>query len=164
VKSMMGIECPTGSHIPTLTAAIEALTPGSLVIEHGAGLYSTPLLANLRKDIRVACYEAHPGWSEWARWVYSMSGRPVAVVASYKRLVSQLPEASVLFVDGPALERGPLVRSALHAKVPTIICHDTHQGDWAAYELKEEYFTWGGYSVRHFAEDTYRTTLWTRTP
>lgn len=161
---MMGIECPTGSHIPTLTAAIEALTPDSLVIEHGAGLYSTPLLANLRADIRIACYESHPNWSEWARWIYDMAGRPVEMIASLKRLLSRLHETSILFVDGPALERGPLVRSALHAKVPTIICHDTHQGDWDAYELKEKYFIWHGYTVRHFAEDTHRTTMWTLNP
>src|SRR5690349_5415464 len=67
-KSMMGIASPTGSHLPVLEAQISALPPNSLAIEHGAGLYSTVLLARL--GVRVLCSEPHPGWREWAEWVY----------------------------------------------------------------------------------------------
>lgn len=158
---MMGIDSPTGSHLPALTEAVNALPPGALVIEHGAGLYSTPLLAHLRRDIKILCLEAHPGWNEWARWIYAMTDAPVEMVDSLKRVAPRLAEASIMFIDGAALERGPLLRQSLQAFVPLIVCHDTNEGDWDAYELKENYFTWPGYTVRH-VEGSHRTTVWTR--
>jgi len=55
---MFGITEPTGSHVPTLETAARACT--GLVIEHGAGLYSTPLLARL--GCRVLCVESVPAY------------------------------------------------------------------------------------------------------
>ena len=53
-RSMMGIASPTGSHLPVLERAARACGSG-LVIEHGAGLYSPPLLAHL--GCNVLCVE-----------------------------------------------------------------------------------------------------------
>lgn len=158
VPVMMGIASPTGSHLPSLTAVVESLAPGSLVVEHGAGMYSTPLLA--RYPVRVLCAESHPGWLEWARWIYA--GRDAEFVDSFKRLVPRLTKASAIFIDGNAPERGPLLSAALERNVPHVIAHDTHEKDWHHYQMKPHYFEWRGYTIRHFAEDSHRTTVWTR--
>ena len=152
---MMGISSPTGSHLPALTAVVSALPSGALVIEHGVGLYSTPLLA--RCDVRVLCAENHPGWLEWARWIYD--GR-AEFVDSWKRLVPRLTDAALIFIDGTARERGTLLAAALERRVPVIVAHDTADKDWPHYDLKPHYFTWSGYTVTHTAEDTHRTTTW----
>jgi hypothetical protein len=157
VPVMMGIASPTGSHLPALVSVLDSLAPDSLVIEHGAGMYSTPLLC--RYPLRVLCAEGHPGWSEWARWMYA--GRDAEVVDSFKRAVPRLPEASAVFVDGEARERGPLIKCALEAGVANIIAHDTEESDWNHYKLMAHYFEYRGYSIRHY-DDSHRTTLWQR--
>jgi hypothetical protein len=157
---MMGIASPTGSHLPSLTAVVESLPPGSLVLEHGAGMYSTPLLC--RYDVRVLCSEAHAGWSEWARWMYTSAGREHQIVDSYKRLVPRLTEAAAVFTDGEAKERGPLLAAALERCVPRVVAHDTDPRDWGHYGFQSHHFEWRGYSIAHFAEDSHRTTVWTR--
>lgn len=156
VPVMMGIASPTGSHLPTLTAAIEAAPPGSLVIEHGAGMYSTPLLC--RYPVRVLCAESHPGWVEWAHWMYA--GRDYELVDTFKAAVPHLESAAVVFIDGVANERGPLLKCALERGVPTIIVHDTEESEWVYYRHQSHFFSWRGYSVQHFAEGTHRTTRW----
>lgn len=152
---MMGITSPTGSHLPVLEHAASRLTPGSLVIEHGAGLYSTPLLA--RFDVRVACAEPHTGWAEWARWIYQ--GK-VEIHDSWKRLVPLLDDAALVFIDGPAKERGPLIVSCFEHSVPVIVAHDTQQEDWQHYGYQPHFFEQRGYAVSQHSEDTHRTTLW----
>jgi hypothetical protein len=155
---MMGISSPTGSHLPALTEALFRLSPGDLVIEHGAGLYSTPLLA--RHDVRVLCAEQHEGWLEWARWMYSELKATAEFVPSWKQLVPRLTEAALLFVDGNAAERGKLIAAALERGVRQIIAHDTQEKDWHHYQIQPHMFTWSGYRVTHSAEDTHRTTAW----
>lgn len=157
ISTMMGIESPTGSHLPSLTKAVEAMPPNTLVIEHGAGLYSTPLLA--RYDRRVLCIEPHEGWREWAKWIYQ--GR-AEMGDSFKRAVPRLADAHVVFIDGPANERGPLLHAALQANVPTVIVHDTEEREWDFYGHKRHYFEMPKYRIQHFAEDSHRTTVWTR--
>ncbi len=154
---MMGITSPTGSHLPVLEAAAARLSPDSFVVEHGAGIYSTPLLARL--GVRVLCSEPHPGWAEWARWMYQDRG---VITASWKRLVPRLTEAALAFIDGPAKERGPLLAACFAAKVPTIVAHDTQPKDASHYEYHAHYFKHPGYTVTHSAEDTHRTTLWVK--
>lgn len=155
-KSMMGIASPTGSHLPTLEAAVAALPSDALVIEHGAGLYSTPLLA--RYPVRVLCSEPHPAWREWALWMYQGEAK---VFTSWQAVESYLPRASLVFIDGPAAERGPLLSACLSALVPAIVVYDTDEGDWAEYGLRPQYFSLSAYDVSHTAEgSSHRTTLW----
>lgn len=154
---MMGITSPTGSHLPTLEAAVRDLPADARVIEHGAGLYSTPLLARL--GARVTCAEPHVGWAEWARWIYQGN---VEIVDSWKRLVPLLSDTALAFVDGTAKERGPLIAACLERGVPAIVAHDTQPADWNHYGYQPHFFTYRGYDVSHFAEDTHRTTLWTK--
>lgn len=156
-KSMMGIESPTGSHLPVLEVAVAKLQPGDIVIEHGAGLYSTPLLARL--GCKVLCCEPHPGWAEWARWIYRGN---VEMLDSFKRAIERMGDAAVVFLDGPARERGVLLQQALDRGVPTIIAHDTNPGEMGLYGFHPHMFTHPKYVVSHHAEDTHRTTLWVR--
>lgn len=157
---MMGIDSPTGSHLPALTTALKSLPRFSLVVEHGAGLYSTPLFA--RHEVRVLCAENHPGWAEWARWIYAMGGTPVDMADSFKRLVPRLGDAALVFIDGTAAERGLLLQAALERNVPTIIVHDTEEREWDFYGHKRHFFEWPKYRITHHSEDTHRTTVWIR--
>lgn len=160
ISTMMGIDSPTGSHLPALTEAVNALPPGALVIEHGAGLYSTPLLAKCAPH--VLCVEPHEGWREWARWIYSMGAARVEMGDSFKRAVPRLTDAAVVFIDGPAPERGPLLHKSLEAGVPTIIVHDTEEREWDFYGHKRHFFEWPKYQIAHTAEHSHRTTTWRR--
>lgn len=152
LKSMMGIECPTGSHLPVLEQYAHS---GTVVIEHGAGLYSTPLFA--RAGCRVLCCEPHPGWAEWARWMYQGN---VEMLDSYKRAIERLGEAHLVFIDGPARERGVLLQQSLDRGVPVIVAHDTQQGEWVHYQYQPHMFKHPDYVVTQHSEDTHRTTLW----
>lgn len=152
---MMGVASPTASHLPVLTAACDALPPGSLVIEHGAGMYSTPLLAAL--DVKVHCHEPHPAWAEWARWIY---GDDAVITDSMEFTTARLCAASVVFLDGPAKERGVLLPVCLAAGVATIIVHDTNKREWHFYGFTREMFEDARYDVTHHAEDSNRTTIW----
>jgi hypothetical protein len=154
---MMGISSPTGSHLATLEEEIAKLPPDALVIEHGAGLYSTPLLS--RSPIKVMCAEPHVGWSEWAKWMYRDQAN---VVTSWKRVVPVLETASLVFIDGPASERGPLLSLCLERGVPVVIVHDTEEREWSYYGLREHLFSFRGYTVTHHAEDSHRTTRWVK--
>lgn len=153
-RSMMGIASPTGSHLPVLSQEVAA-TAG-LVVEHGAGLYSTPFLA--RAGARVLCCETHPGWREWADWIYGGS----AEFADFPTTLTRLRDAAVVFIDGQAKERLPLLLACLEVGVPSIIMHDTSRHDWRHYGLKPHYFEHERYDVSHYAEDSHRTTLWKR--
>lgn len=158
---MMGVTTPTASHLPALTAALDALSPDSLVIEHGAGMYSTSLLCRYRH--RVVCVESHPGWLEWAQWMYGTANVAVEFVDSFKRCAPHVELADLLFIDGAARERGPLLQIALGRRSPpTIIVHDTNQDDWHHYGLYGHHFTAQGWTVAHSAEDSHRTTTWRR--
>ena len=157
LKSMMGIASPTGSHLPVLESQVGKLTSDALVIEHGAGLYSTPLLARL--GCRVLCAEPHPGWREWAEWIYQ---RRAEFVDSYKRIIERVGEASLVFVDGPARERGPILQACFDHGVPAVIAHDTQQGEWGHYGYQPHMFKQPDYAVSQHAEDSHRTTLWVR--
>jgi hypothetical protein len=153
---MMGIASPTGSHLPVLEQYVREAGDG-LIIEHGAGLYSTVLLARL--GCRVVCMEPHKGWAEWARWVYEDR---VEVIDSMPATIALLPKAAVVFLDGPAKARGVLLQSCLDAGVPTIIVHDTNKREWRFYDFKASMFEDTRYDVTHHAEDSHRTTLWKR--
>lgn len=156
VPVMMGIASPTGSHLPALSAVVESLEPCALVIEHGAGMYSTPLLC--RYPVRVLCAERHPGWLDWARWMYA--GRDHEIVHGFKELIPRLAEASAIFIDGESKERGDLLLAALERRVPNIVAHDTNADDWQFYGFQPGFFNWRGYRVTHTAEDSHRTTAW----
>jgi hypothetical protein len=154
---MMGITSPTGSHLGALTDAVRSLPPGAVVIEHGAGLFSTPLLS--RADVEVLCIETHPGWSEWARWMYQESGRAFALEDSWKRAAQYLDRASLVFIDGAARDRGPLLKLCLEKHAPLIIVHDTEEHHWGEYQHHAHYFEQKGYVVKHDSEP-HRTTVW----
>ena len=155
--SMMDIKAPTGSHLPTLLQAVRKAGPRPVVIEHGAGLYSTPLLARL--ECKVICHESNPNWHEWANWIYEGRCR---FTYSFEELLASVNGASVVFIDGPALERGPLLSASIAARVGSIVVHNTEEGDWPSYALTAEQFAAPGYEVKHYAADSYRTTLWRR--
>ena len=153
---MFGITEPTGSHLPILEAAARKTT--GLVIEHGAGLYSTPLLARL--GCRVLCCESQPGWRDWAAWMYE--GR-AEVVETITPALARLPEATLVFIDGPSSERAQLIEACFDMRVPTIVAHDTHPRIWQEYGWRKEHFSARGYTVTHDdLQDRYRTTLWQR--
>ncbi len=153
-RSMMGIASPTASHLPVLEAEAVAAGDG-LIIEHGAGLYSTVLLQRL--GARAICIEPHKGWAEWARFVY---GPDIEVLETAAAAAPWLVAASLAFLDGPAKERGPLLQACLDAGVPTIIAHDTNKREFAFYEFTPSMFADARYDITHTAEDTHRTTLW----
>lgn len=155
--SMMHVQTPTGSHLPTLITELEKLPEGALVIEHGAGLYSTPLFCQF--PMRVLCAESHDGWLDWARWMYTCADTTVEFVASWKRLVPRLPEAALIFIDGAARERGDLLRCAIEQRVPVIVQHDTQPETWHDYRLHGHDFTARGYDVTH-DDQPQRTTTW----
>lgn len=155
--SMMHVQTPTGSHLPTLIAELEKLPADSLVIEHGAGLYSTPLFCQF--PIRVLCAESHDGWRDWARWMYACADTPVEFADSWKRLVPRLADVALLFIDGAARERGDLLRCALESRCPIIVQHDTQPDTWNDYRLFGHYFEARGYTVIH-DDAPQRTTTW----
>lgn len=155
-RSMMGIASPTGSHLPILQATMDSLQPGDLVLEHGAGLYSTPLLATYA-DVRILCHEPHEAWAEWASWIYD--GR-AEMATDLSQTIARLKDVAVAFLDGPAKERGVLLHECLAASVPTIIVHDTNKREWRFYDFTPEMFQHERYEVTHHAEDSHRTTMW----
>ena len=124
------IEPAWGSHSSMLEFEVSSLLPSDrqLVIEHGAGMYSSPVIA--RYPVRVLCIEEAPGWKSWAEWLYRKSGRDVQMLDRAKQCRSLLAEASLVFIDGAARERGDLLKWALDAGVPTIIAHDTEEGGY----------------------------------
>lgn len=153
---MFGINEPTGSHVTILER--EARNASGLVIEHGAGLYSTPLLARI--GCRVLCYETQPGWREWAQWVYDGRGE---VMGKYISMTKRLPEAALVFIDGIESERAKLLEACFAANVPAIVAHDTHPIVWNTYGWRAEHFTPPGYAVEYEdMKDRYRTTVWKR--
>jgi hypothetical protein len=149
----MEVQYPTGSHRPALEqAAIEAGV--GLVIEHGAGMYSSPLLARL--GCRVLCVESHEGWREWAEWIYQGRAEVVSEIPHRR-----LRDAALVFIDGVADERGPLLSACMESRVPLILMHDTDQNTWAYYGLSSHHFMSTIYEVTHPAP---RTTLWRLKP
>jgi hypothetical protein len=151
--SRFEIAHPTASHLPALEAAAREVGAG-LVIEHGAGLYSTPLFARL--GCRVLCVETHPGWCEWANWIYEARAEIVPSV-----LPSVIPVAALVFIDGPAEERGPLLSACIEHSVPTIIAHDTGPKTRDYYGYKPHHFMVTRYEVTHPVD---RTTVWRLKP
>lgn len=153
---MFGITEPTGSHVPQLEEAARAAQ--GLVIEHGAGLYSTPLLARL--GCRVLCCESVDGWREWALWIYDGRGE---VSDSLDAAIARLPEAALVFIDGIETERNRLLSASIDARVPCIVAHDTHQRAWNYYGWDASHFKAPGYKVTdHDYRGKYRTTVWQR--
>lgn len=153
----MEINHPTASHLPALEHAVLGVDEDALVIEHGAGLYSTPLFA--RDGHRVLCVESHEGWREWARWMYRGRAEFVDFATLIKaRLCSS---ASLVFIDGPADERGPLLSACIEASVSAIIAHDTGIKTRDYYGYKPHHFTAERYEVTHPVD---RTTVWKLKP
>jgi hypothetical protein len=148
----MEISHPTASHLPVLEQAAREVGAG-LVIEHGAGLYSTPLFARL--GCNVLCIEQHEGWREWAQWIYQGRATFVASVGDALR------SAGLVFIDGPAEERGPLLSACLDTNVPTIIAHDTGIKTRDYYGYKPNHFMVTRYEVTHPVD---RTTVWRLKP
>lgn len=154
--SLFGVTEPTGSHVATLERA--AREANGLVIEHGAGLYSTPLLARL--GCRVLCCESNPAWREWAAWIYREQGE---VTDSLAHVIIRLPDAALVFIDGPSNERAQLIEACFGARVPVIVAHDTAPRVFKEYGWRAEHFTPSGYAVEHDdASAKYRTTVWRR--
>jgi hypothetical protein len=147
----MEILHPTASHLPALEAALS--DPSSAwVIEHGAGLYSTPTFQ--RSHAKVLCIESHPGWADWARWMYrDHHGSEVVTAIPWDRV----GDAVLVFIDGPADERGPLLTSCLARGVQTIIAHDTGIKTREYYGYKPEHFMVTRYTVTNPVD---RTTVW----
>jgi hypothetical protein len=146
-----------GTHSGALSLALESLPPGSLVVEHGAGIYSTPLIA--RYDVQVICIESLPGWASWANWVYLGAGRVVSTCERAKRAVPHLPRAALVFIDGLASERADLLKWSIAAKVPTIIAHDTERDASTLYGYAMHDVQ--GYTIAH-DDRRPRTTVWQR--
>lgn len=100
-----------GSHLPYLKAAAE-LVPGP-VLEVGAGLYSTPFVAQ-RASTTV---ETDPKWADWAK-SQGAEVRP------------ELPQGhyAVALIDGPEDSRTEAIE-ALRGRVSVFVVHDTeHDG------------------------------------
>jgi hypothetical protein len=146
---------PTASHLPLLERA--ALASHGLVIEHGAGLYSSPLLARLGRD--VLCVE---GNDEWRAVAASHYGSRVTF-GSLADALAALPSAGLVFIDGAQCERARLLDAALSAGVPHIVAHDTHERCFTYYGWRPEHFAAPDYAVEHDVfKRKYRTTYWHR--
>lgn len=143
-----------GSHLDTLAALLANLPAGSLVVEHGAGLYSTPLIA--RCPLRVIVAERDPGWAAWAQWMYESAGTTCLVVERAKHI--KLDGVSLLFVDGDSSERAFLLDQALAARVPIIAAHDTQD---RGTRYRPHQFSAPGYEVTHDGKSP-QTTTWRR--
>lgn len=146
-----------GSHLQVLEPALDSLPAGSLVIEHGAGLYSTPAIA--KRDVRVLCIEDEPGWRSWAAWMYAK--HDASVLERAKQTASDLPSAALVFIDGATRERGDLLKWSLTAGVPCIIAHDTEDDMAKTYGFHRHLMSVSGYVVTHDG-DRPRTTMWRR--
>ena len=151
--SVRDIDTPWGSHKDSLAAALATLEPGALVIEHGAGMYSSPLIA--RHDVRVICIEELPGWTGWARWLYTSAGRQIETLERAKLAIPHLASAALVFIDGAARERGDLLKWSLDAGAPLILCHDTESDHRSMYGYAGHYFERRGYTM---TDDSARTT------
>ena len=149
-----------GSHVDTLDAALKTVAPGSLVIEHGVGLYSSPVIA--RYDVRVLAIEEWPGWLSWSRWLYESSGREFSHLERAKQCIPRLAEAALVFIDGAARERGDLLKWCLEAGVPCIIAHDTEEDHRGLYNYQRHWFKQKGYTVTDDAKAFPCTTMWRR--
>lgn len=150
-----------GSHADVLRAEVDKLAPGSLVIEHGVGVYSSPVIAT--RDVRVLAVEAEPGWASWAAWFYGVHGRSFSVVERAKNTIAQLPDASLVFIDGAARDRGPMLGWALERLVPTIVAHDTEEDALDQYLYTRTHLRAAGYRIEHHGV-TPRTTVWSLIP
>lgn len=149
------IEPGWGTHTLHLEAELANLAPGSLVIEHGAGMYSSTLISTF--DLKVVCIEEAPGWASWAQWLYGAAGRDVTVIGRAKESRSYFADAQLLFVDGAARERGDLVRWALDAGVPVVIAHDTEDDERKKYGYRLD--ARADYSIEH-SNARPATTIW----
>jgi hypothetical protein len=134
-----------GSHSNVLAAALAELEPGAIVIEHGVGLYSSPLIA--RFDVRVIAIEEMPGWTGWARWLYS--GRDLTVMDRAKAAIPRLASADLVFIDGAARERGDLLKWSLEAGAKRVIAHDTERDSRKLYGYASHLFDAPGYTATH---------------
>lgn len=153
------IETIYGSHSQVLRGALAELPPGSLVIEHGPGIYSSPVIA--LHDVRVVAVEKLAGWESWTSWYYALHGRSVRLVENAKRTLDILADASIVFVDGENRDRGRMLGWALERGVPTIIAHDTEEDTLDWYLYTRAHLTHPGYTVTHDGERP-RTTVWRR--
>lgn len=147
------IEPMWGSHAQALASELSSLDSAALVIEHGAGMFSTPLIA--RCDVRVICIEEAPGWSAWAKWMYA--DRNAMFLSRAKQIVDHLPDAALVFIDGAARERGDLLKWALDAGSAVVVAHDTEEPRRYGYRLD----TRAGYDISSTDEHP-RTTIWRR--
>lgn len=143
------IEPAWGSHAAMLESALDTLPAGSLVIEHGAGMYSSPLIS--RRDLRVICIEEATGWRSWAKWLY---GGKVTLLARAKESIPHLASAALVFIDGAARERADLLKWTLQAGAPLVIAHDTHDPQYD-YQIGNR----GDYVINH-DRGTPATTRW----
>lgn len=154
------IEPQWGSHTSVLSSALESLDYSGhqpLIIEHGAGMYSSPVIA--QHAVRVVCIEEAMGWRSWSRWLYEQAGREVSLMSRAKESLPLLASAALVFIDGAARERGDLLKWALAAKVPTIIAHDTEEDTSGTYGYHKHVFGAGEYAVTHDGGKP-RTTVW----
>lgn len=136
-----------GSHTPSLHAALMEVPPGSLVIEHGAGLYSSTVIS--RYDVHVLLIEEAPGWTSWAKWLYEMAGRDCETLDRAKPAISRLATAGLVFIDGANRERGDLLKWSLQAGAPLIVAHDTEDDVRKLYGCHSHLFDYPGYTVTH---------------
>lgn len=157
--STFDIQPHWGSHLPVLESALAALPPGAVVIEHGAGLYSSPVIA--RHDVEVICIEEAPGWRQWAAWLYAQAGRKVQMLDRAKQAAPYLAASGVVFVDGATRERCDLIKWALAAKSSLVVAHDTEEDAGPIYNYHRHLFSAGEYHVSHDSNRP-RTTTWKR--
>lgn len=137
-----------GSHVGALRAELSKLDAGALVVEHGAGMYSSVEIA--RHDVRVICAEEAPGWQSWAAWVYA--DRDAQIVDRWKHTVPILDGAALVFIDGRARDRSKLLGACLERRVPVIILHDTEQSAWHEYGWSAQLIGPPGYDAEHHGE------------
>lgn len=157
--SVRDIDMFWGSHSTVMEPLLASLKPGSLVIEHGAGLFSSTLIS--RYDVRVVVIEEMQGWIGWAKWLYSSAGREVSVLDRAKPVIPLLAESSLVFIDGATRERGDVLKWSLDAKAPIVVAHDTEEDHRKQYGYHSNLFERPGYSVSHDGVFP-RTTTWSR--
>lgn len=153
------IEPIWGSHSDLLARELSMLEPGALVLEHGAGLYSTPLIAASGADVIVV--ESLAGWRAWSQWLYERHTKAPRYLEHAKRAIPMLGDLSIAFIDGVDRERGDLLRWCLDAGVPVVIAHDTQDETRKQYNYQPHAYIRANYTIEHDGSAP-RTTVWKR--
>jgi len=119
-------EIRIASHTPVLKFVIESIRP-SIVIEHGMGVSSTPLMHSFSCVKKIVSLEDEKKW----RHCKICENKPNPLVEhhiiSYSELTDEMlteDDTTVVFLDGKDTQRLVLLERSMKAGVKAIVEHD----------------------------------------